>query len=99
MMSHEDERRLAAIEQQMLADDPDFVHGFRRHVAASTRNRRWLTAFRNAMECALWSQAVLGAVLVLAAILLASAELVLLGMVLAAVAGWVAYRLRRRRRR
>jgi hypothetical protein len=46
---------------------------------------------------ALWGQVVIGAVLVVAAILLASGELVMLGLVVTGVAGWLAHRLGRRR--
>jgi uncharacterized membrane protein len=44
MLSHEDRRRLAAIERQMQIDDPAFARLFTHRLAAGTRWRRPATA-------------------------------------------------------
>jgi Flp pilus assembly protein TadB len=52
MLSHEDRRRLAAIEQQMQIDDPAFARIFTRRLVAGTRWQRPAAAVAG-MLCAL----------------------------------------------
>ena len=89
MLSHEDERRLAAIERQLMSDDPAFVRRLaRRGRRARVRWSRALTAAAVAVVCAL------ATVLGLAG---GSAELYLPSIVLTVVAGWLYYRVTHRR--
>lgn len=99
MLSHEDERRLAAIERQMLSDDPDFVRRFRRCVARSARERRVRGAGRCAVLCGLWALFALGAALVLIGFATGWLDVLLPGCVLAVAGWWPVRRLRRRWRR
>jgi hypothetical protein len=88
MLSHEDERRLAAIERQLMSDDPAFVRRLaRRGRRARVRWSRALTAV--AVVCAL------ATVLGLAG---GSAELYLPSIELTVVAGGLYYRVTHRRR-
>jgi hypothetical protein len=98
MLSHEDRRRLAAIERQMLDDDPDFVRRFRRRTAVSIRVQRVLGAFRGGTLWLLWVLTGVGATMALIGVLAVAAEFVLTGVALAVVAGWSLRWLRRRRR-
>jgi hypothetical protein len=80
MMSREERRRLAAIERQMLNDDPAFAHLFTRSLQSTGSVWRKATA------------AVIGALLALAAIaglLASSIELVVTAAALSLAAAWM----------
>jgi hypothetical protein len=94
MLSHEDERRLHAIERQMLDEDPDFVHRFRRSAATSMSASRALVIVCISVLAALVT---LGVGVGLCGLLTASPMLIFTGGGLAAVAGYELRRLRRRR--
>jgi hypothetical protein len=96
MMSHEDERRLAAIERQMLDDDPDFVRRFRQSVARSMRAQRVRGAMRGAVLCTLWAMVGLGWSLAVIGVLAGWFDVLLPGCLLAAAAWWRVRVLRRR---
>jgi hypothetical protein len=97
-LSHEDARRLAAIERQMLADDPALVRRFRRFDTSSTRTRRVRGAVRCAVTFLFWATIVIGSLLAGIGALSGWGDVFLPGCVLLAAAWWLA-RVRRRRRR
>jgi fatty acid desaturase len=96
MLSHEDERRLNAIEQQMRAEDPEFVRRFRRRATTSMSARRTLAAIGVAVLCAL---GFLGLLVAVVGIVTGSITLILTGCGLTAVAAYELRRMRRARRR
>ena len=99
MLSHEDERRLAAIERQMLSDDPDFVLRFRRGAIASlpdrTPRRPLRGAFTATALCVLSALAALGLMIALVGLLVASSGLIISGATMAAATAWAFRRLHR----
>jgi hypothetical protein len=96
MLSHEDERRLNAIERQMRDDDPDFVRRFRRRAATAMSARRTAAAFGAAILVLL---GVLGLLVVVVGLVTGSIALILTGAGLTAVAAHELRRMRRTRRR
>jgi DUF3040 family protein len=89
MLSHEDERRLAAIERQLLIDDPTFARRLRRHTYARSAWRQALAAVTGIL-CTL--AACLG-------MLANSGTLFLSSAALTVAAAWAYRRARRRHRR
>jgi hypothetical protein len=86
MLSHEDHRRLAAIEQQLLIDDPRFVR--RLNYRSVARGSRWRKA----------TAAVVGVLCALAmavGMLSGSGTLTLSSAVLTGAAWWIFYHARR----
>ena len=86
MLSHEDHRRLAAIEQQLLIDDPRFVR--RLNYRSVARGSRWRKA----------TAAVVGVLCALAmavGMLSGSGTLTLSSAVLTGAAWWIFHRARR----
>jgi Flp pilus assembly protein TadB len=88
MLSHEDERRLAAIERQMLADDPEFVQRFRQSTTSSMSARPAPDAVVTGVRRALCALAVLAALVVVLGMVAISPALVLVGAPLVAAAVW-----------
>jgi 3-methyladenine DNA glycosylase AlkC len=88
MLSHEDERRFAAIERQLMSDDPAFVRRLAR------RGRRARVRWSRALTAAVAVVCALATVLGLAG---SSPELYLSSIVLTVVAGWLYYQITRRR--
>jgi hypothetical protein len=89
MLSHEDHRRLAAIEQQLLIEDPDFVRRLRRPSFA--RRSRWRRA-------AITIIGVLCALATMVGVLSGSGPLTLISGLLTTAAWWMLHRTRRIRR-
>jgi Protein of unknown function (DUF3040) len=89
MLSHEDEQRLAAIERELMSDDPALARRLARH-SRTTRMRcgRVLAAII----------AILCALATLVGALAESAALVVSAAALTVVAGWFVYRSSRSRR-
>lgn len=86
MLSHEDHQRLAAIEQQLLIDDPRFVR--RLNYRSVARGSRWRKA----------AAAVVGVLCAFAmavGMLSGSGTLTLSGAVLTGAAWWTFHRVRR----
>jgi hypothetical protein len=80
MMSREERRRLAAIERQMLIDDPAFAHLFTRSLQSTGSVWRKATA------------AVVGALLALVALaglMVGSIELIVTAAALSVAAAWM----------
>lgn len=96
MLSHEDERRLAAIERQMLDDDPAFVRRFRRCVAKAMRAQRARGIVQCVVLCTFWALVGIGSSLALIGVVSGWAEVLLPGCALAAAASWEVRVLRRR---
>lgn len=92
MLSHEDERRLAAIERRLLDDDPAFVRRFRRR-AATADHRSALVGRLNVLTVA--------ALAIVAAMVLVGLMVLGVAAVLFAIGATVAavVRMRWRRRR
>jgi Flp pilus assembly protein TadB len=95
MLSHEDERRLNAIEQHMRDEDPEFVRRFRRRATTSMSARRTLVTMGIAVLCSL---GVLGVLVAVVGLVTGSVVLILTGCGLAAVAAYELRRMRRPRR-
>ena len=95
MMSHEDERRLAAIERQMLDDDPEFVRRFRDSTASSMPAQRAARATVTSVHLVLCSVAAFGGLIAVTGVLAISPALVLIGGSLVAGAAWWFRRMRR----
>jgi hypothetical protein len=89
MLSYEDERRLAAIERQLISDYPALARRFAR--PARTAGSRW-----GRVLVAVIGILCLFAMLV--GLLAGSTELVVSGAVLTAAASWSLHQLRRTRR-
>jgi anti-sigma-K factor RskA len=90
MLSHEDRRRLAAIERQLLIDDPAFTELFTRSRADARRVR-----VRVARRVAAAVVAILCALAAVVGLMAGSVPLVVSGVSMAMVAGWVVRRARR----
>ena len=80
MMSREERRRLAAIERQMLNDDPEFAHLFTCSLRSTGSARRRTTAA---------VVATLLALVALAGLLASSIELVVTAAALSMAAAWM----------
>jgi hypothetical protein len=93
-MSQDDRRRLAAIEEHLVADDPDYVRRVRRLADVVGRGRRF-RALRGGSPL-LWGAVALAVVLLVVGILAAAPGSALTGTALLATVLW-ARRLRRRR--
>lgn len=92
MLSHEDERRLAAIERQMHDNDPGFVRRFRRRATKMPTGRMgWLAT------ATMWIVAVVGGLVVVTGLVTGSGPLFLMGATVALAAGCLLQRRRRRR--
>ena len=96
MLSHEDERRLNAIEKQMRDDDPRFVRRFRRSATTSMSARRTVTVVIGAV---LFALGLLGVLVAIMGAFIASVTLILTGCSLTALAVYKLRRVRRQRRR
>ncbi|QJY49187.1 DUF3040 domain-containing protein [Pseudonocardia broussonetiae] len=95
MLSHEEERRLQAIEQQMRDEDPDFVRRFGRRtdtLAAALHRARAI-----AVKVVLGLLTALGVLIGIAGLLTASLALFFTGSGLAGVSAYQLRRVRRRR--
>jgi hypothetical protein len=88
MLSHEDERRLAAIERELMCDDPALARRLARH---RTRKPRWgrVLAMVVGVLCALAT---------IVGVLAESTALVVSSAALTVVAGWFICRGRRSHR-
>ena len=80
MMSREERRRLAAIERQMLIDDPAFVQLFKRSLRSTG------LAWRRATAAVVWS---LLALVALAGLTVGSIELIVTAVALSLAAAWM----------
>jgi uncharacterized membrane protein YfcA len=90
MLSHDDEQRLAAIERQLLTDDPALARRLRRHLV--DRRSIWQSAVAAVIG-------VLCALATVAGLLADSGSLILSGAALTAAAAGVFQHARRSRRR
>jgi ferric-dicitrate binding protein FerR (iron transport regulator) len=89
MLSHEDEQRLAALEQQLLIDDPAFARRLAHPDARRPSARRRIAAALIGVLCALAT---------VAGLLAGSGSLILSGTMLTLAAAWVFHRNRPTRR-
>jgi len=96
MLSHEDERRLNAIEKRMRDEDPRFVRRFRRRATASMSARRTMSFVSAVVLCAL---GLLGVLVATMGAFTPSVTLILTGCSLTALAVHELRRMRRRGRR
>jgi hypothetical protein len=89
MLSHEDERRLALIERELMSDDPALARRLARH--SRTAKARWGRLLATAVG-------ILCALATIVGVLAESATLVVSGAALTVAAGWFLCRSRRSHR-